>query len=167
MKYERLVLSFVGALLIAAPAEAQPQNEPPKGPSTRERATDIASQPARDLGMSRSDIPPILVAATEDPYSLRDAGTCRQIAGQITELNGVLGPDFVVGREANEDRTMKIVEAGGRTIVNSIIPFRSLVREVTGAAPAKRALDAAVDAGLARRGFLRGLHRKQGCRTTF
>ena len=163
MKLELIVATAAALVLVAGQAAAQPANEPPK-PSARDRALDVASQPARDLGMSRSDIPPILVAATEDPYSVRGVGTCRQLAGQITELNGVLGPDFVVGREANEDRTQKIVEAGGRTIVNSIIPFRSLVREVTGAAPAKRALDAAVDAGLARRGFLRGLQRKQGCK---
>ncbi|TAJ73421.1 MAG: hypothetical protein EPO51_05315 [Phenylobacterium sp.] len=166
MKVERIFLSVVGALLIGAPAMAQPTNPPPR-PSERDRAQEIVSQPARDLGMSRSDIPPVLVAATEDPYSVRGVGTCRQLAAAITELNGALGPDFVVGRDANENRTEKIVEAGGRTIVNSVIPFRSLVREITGAAPAKRALDAAVDAGLARRGFLRGLHRKQGCRTTF
>ena len=60
-----------------------------------------------------------------------------------------------------------LAEAGGKTVVNAIIPFRGLVRELTGAAPADRRLNAALDAGYARRGFLRGVHAKQGCRTTF
>jgi len=61
----------------------------------------------------------------------------------------------------------KLAEAGGKTVINTIIPFRSIVRELTGAAPADRRMNAAVDAGLARRGFLRGVHAKQKCRTPF
>ena len=54
---------------------------------------------------------------------------------------------------------------GGRALVNSVIPFRGVVREVTGAAPAERQYNAAVDAGLARRGFLRGVHQTRKCKT--
>jgi hypothetical protein len=79
----------------------------------------------------------------------------------------VLGADYVVGNEVKENRAGKLAEAGGKTVINSIIPFRSLVREVTGAAPADRRLNAALDAGYARRGFLRGVHARQGCKTTF
>ena len=89
------------------------------------------------------------------------------LAAEVANLNGVLGPDYVVGNEYKENRAGKLAEAGGKTIINSIIPFRGLVREVTGAAPADRAMNAAVDAGLARRGFLRGVHLKQGCKTKF
>ena len=49
-------------------------------------------------------------------------------------------------------------------IVNSLIPFRGLVREVTGAAPAERRLQAAIGAGLARRGYLRGLAETRHCK---
>ncbi len=48
--------------------------------------------------------------------------------------------------------------------MNSLIPFRGLVREVSGAGPAERRLNAAIDAGIARRGFLRGLQRAEGWR---
>jgi len=58
-------------------------------------------------------------------------------------------------------------EADAEAIINSIIPFRGLVREMTGAAPADRHMNAVVDAGLARRGFLRGVHLRQGCKTRF
>ena len=56
-----------------------------------------------------------------------------------------------------------LAEAGGKTIVNTIIPFRGLVREISGAAPAERRLAAAIDAGFARRGFLRGTALARRC----
>ena len=68
-------------------------------------------------------------------------------------------PDQATGRS-----TGRLAEAGGKAVVNSIIPFRGLVREVSGAAPAQRQLNAAIDAGLARRGYLRGVARGRNCR---
>jgi hypothetical protein len=117
--------------------------------------------------MSKREIPPILEKAFNDPYNIKGMKTCAALANEVKALNAVLGPDYVVGNEYSENRKGKLVEAGGKTIINSIIPFRGLVREVTGAAPADRHMNAVVDAGLARRGFLRGVHLKQGCKTRF
>ena len=137
------------------------------GTEVRKKSVEIGTQPVRDVGVMKREIPPILVKARQDPYSLKGLRTCKQLAGEIADLNAVLGPDYVVGNEVKENRAGKLAEAGGKTVVNTIIPFRGLVRELTGAAPADRRLNAALDAGYARRGFLRGVHAKQGCRTTF
>ncbi len=137
------------------------------GTEVRKKSVEIGTQPVRDVGITKREIPPILVKARQDPYSLKGLKTCKQLALEVASLNLVLGPDYVVGNEVKENRMGKLAEAGGKTVINSIIPFRSLVREVTGAAPADRRLNAALDAGYARRGFLRGVHAKQGCRTTF
>jgi hypothetical protein len=136
-------------------------------PDARETAREIVTQPARDVGISKREIPPILVKASVDPYSLEGLSSCRQLADAVRELNETLGPDYGIGRQANENRTAMLAKAGGEAVVNSVIPFRGIVREVSGAGPAERNFNAAVDAGLARRGFLRGVHYKQGCRTTF
>ena len=85
------------------------------------------------------------------------------MAQALADLDEVLGPDYMVERLGSENKAGKIAEAGGRAVVNSIIPFRGIVREVTGAAAADRAMASAVDAGIARRGFLRGLQTAQGC----
>jgi len=174
----RKLLAAIGAvaalLAVQAPA-AQAQVKPPATPDepggrwgeAKKKATEIGSQPVRDVGMSKREIPPILVKAYEDPYSLQGLKSCKALAAEVTDLNAVLGADYVIGNEYKENRAGKLAEAGGKTIVNSIIPFRGLVREVTGAAPADRRLNAAVDAGLARRGFLRGVHLRQGCKTKF
>ena len=137
------------------------------GTEVRKKSVEIGTQPVRDVGVMKRQIPPILVRAKEDPYSLKGLKTCKQLSGEITGLNDVLGADYVPGVETKENRAGKLAEAGGKTVINTIIPFRSIVRELTGAAPADRRMNAAVDAGLARRGFLRGVHAKQKCRTTF
>ena len=156
-----------------APKAAKAAQSTPAAPSegwmseTRRKAGEIASQPVRDLGALRTDLPEILVSASTDPYTLKGIRTCKQISAAVSELNTVLGPDFLAGDSNPENRAGRLAAAGGRTVVNSLLPFRGLVREVSGAAPAERRLKAAVDAGYARRGFLRGVHRKQGCRTGF
>lgn len=148
-------------------AKTPQQGEPGRWDDARKKAIDIGAQPARDVGMSKREIPPILQKAYDDPYSLAGLKSCKALAAEVTNLNGVLGPDYVVGNAYKENRAGKLAEAGGKTLINSIIPFRGLVREVTGAAPADRQMNAAIDAGLARRGFLRGVHLKQGCKTKF
>jgi len=133
----------------------------------RKKSLEIGTQPARDVGVMKREIPPILIKAQDDPYSLKGLKTCKALAAEVSGLNEVLGADYKVGNEIKENRAGKLAEAGGKSVINAIIPFRGIVRELTGAAPADRRMNAAVDAGLARRGFLRGVHAKQGCRTAF
>jgi hypothetical protein len=166
------VLSLAGIANAQAPTKkpAEPPKAEPEASrwgETRKKAIDIGSQPARDVGASKREIPPILEKALGDPYSLKGLKTCAQLSTEVRNLNEVLGADYGIGGTYTENRAGKLAEAGGKTIINSIIPFRSLVREVTGAAPADRHMNAVVDAGLARRGFLRGVHYKQGCKTKF
>ena len=78
-------------------------------------------------------------------------------------LNQHLGDDFAFKTDEKENKVGNAVAAGGQAIVNSVIPFRGLVRELTGAAGAKRRYDDAVDAGYARRGFLRGILSMKKC----
>lgn len=167
-----LTLALTMFTTMAMPATAQASQEAngqapaaePKRPSNLDQAGRIASQPGRDVGAVKTKVPPILESAIANPYGLAGMGTCANIAAEIRRLNEPLGPDLVAGPRAKENRAGKIAAAGGKTVVNTLIPFRSLVREATGAAPAQRRLDAAVDAGFARRGFLRGVYQTRKCR---
>jgi len=152
------VLSTISVAGMAAPASAG-QAEPKR--STGQEAGQIVSQPARDVGIAKTKVPPLLAEIGDQPYAMRGAGTCRQIASSVAALNDVLGDDY--GGEA-APKKRNIAKAGGAAVVNSLIPFRGLVREVSGAGPAERRVNAAFDAGFARRGFLRGLQRAKGCR---
>lgn len=149
---------------VAEVPPARAPEEPSNLEETSKKAGQIVTQPARDIGVAKTGIPTVLGQAAEDPYSLAGLGSCKRLAQAIFDLNEVLGPDFALGDERKENRAGKIAEAGGKTIVNALIPFRGLVRELTGAAPAQRRLNAAIDAGYARRGFLRGVHSTKGCR---
>lgn len=125
------------------------------------------SQPAQDVGVSKTEIPPLLTQAQADPYGLGGVGTCPALATEITRLNGVLGPDLDAGQAKGEDKSKALADAGGQAVVSAIVPFRGVVREVSGAASAQRAYNAAVDAGYARRGFLRGVHKARSCKSVF
>ena len=155
---------LVGYLLsLGGVAWAQPT--PQEGGSTGDRVGRIATEPARDVGLQRVTVPPILEQAAVDPYSLVNMRNCGQLAVEVGALSRVLGPDFDAARAPRRHRNGEIAEAGGRAVVNSIIPFRGVVRELSGAASADRRLQAAIDAGIARRGFLRGTQRARGCRS--
>lgn len=159
-------MKWIGAavlLLCSTTALAQEQD---KKDDTFKKAGTIATQPARDVGIDKEKIPQVLQEAVKDPYKRPPSRTCKALKASVDELNAVLGPDFTVGEKANENRTGKIAEAVGKTIVNSLIPFRGLVREISGAAPAERRLQAAVTAGVARRGYLRGMAADKGCKIT-
>jgi hypothetical protein len=163
----RAALPLALALVMAPAIHAQNETksgEPSRFQKTTRTAEEIASQPVTDVGAKKKEIPPILQRAIAAPYGTAGAANCAQIRSTFGQLNAVLGPDFVAGATVNENRASKIAEAGGKTIVNSIIPFRGLVREVSGAAPQQRRLNAAIDAGYARRGFLRGLARTKNCK---
>jgi hypothetical protein len=164
-------LILIGACAHAETKEKPPEKEAEKAEGSsggmRQKAGEIVTQPVRDVGVDKPDIPPVLVEAVKDPYSLEGLKTCRQLSAALAAHNEALGPDFVPGGAGKENRGAKLAEAGGKTVINSLIPFRQLVREISGAAPAQRSLNAAVDAGLARRGFLRGVHLRQRCRTPF
>jgi hypothetical protein len=167
MKIGIYVAALLALLLSGANAVAQdaaPAAQPSSVDDTLKTGGKIVAQPAHDVGAAKTKIPPVLEAAQRDPYGLRGLNGCAQIAGAIRDLTEALGPDFGSGPAKKENRAGKLAEAGGKTVVNAIIPFRGLVREISGAAPEQRRLNDAIDAGFARRGFLRGIATSRKCR---
>ena len=151
-------LALLGiALILPAMAIAQDQ---PKKPSDLDEAGKIASQPARDVGAAKTRIPAVLELAAENPYTLGGLSTCGAMAAKLGDLDRALGPDFDDGPKKGQS----IAKVGGKAVVNSIIPFRGVVREISGAAAADRRLAAATDAGIAQRGFLRGVYQTRRCK---
>ncbi len=151
---------IVGLLIATSPALAQQQQKP----SDAQVVGDIASQPVQDLNLKTRRIPEVLELATGDPYAMRSLRNCRAINGAIGALSAELGPDFDSPEESGSRKISGTKVAKG--IVQGLIPFRGVIREATGAAGAARRYEAAVDAGIARRGFLRGIARSRGCRLT-
>ncbi len=159
----KTIITGVSMLMLLASA-ANAQEKEKKKDDTLDKAGQIAIQPVRDIGLDKEEIAKLLQDALENPYAPPTSRTCKGLNKDMDELNAILGPDFTVGKDANENRVGKVAEAVGKAVVNSLIPFRGLVREISGAAPAERRLRAAVAAGMARRGYLRGMAVTKGCK---
>jgi len=149
-------------IAFAAQAAATPAQSDTR--QVLQRGGQIASRPIVDMGAKKTEIPPVLQRAAVSPYGTAGTASCKQIRSSIADLSAALGPDFQAGANTKENRAGKLAEAGGKTLVNGLLPFRSLVREISGAAPAERRLNAAISAGHARRGYLRGLAAARRCR---
>ncbi|UAB77313.1 hypothetical protein INR77_10885 [Erythrobacter sp. SCSIO 43205] len=142
----------LAAGLPCAAAHAQVNSEPD--------AMDVARTPLEDLNIDAEDLPDILVKAAGNPYSVEGLAACNDLVTEIAVLDNTLGPDFDLPQE-ERDR----ISAGriGKSLVGSLLPFRSILREVTGAAKRKDEYEAAVTAGLVRRAFLKGVGLGRGC----
>ncbi len=148
---------FVAALMLGwtgtAPLGAQVIPEPD--------AAEVAKTPLRDLNIDARDIPEVLAAAERDPYATAGLGKCKAIIAEIAALDSVLGADYDIAEDRGGDRLSE--GRIGQSVVGSILPFRGILREVTGAADNDRKLRAAYTAGMVRRAFLKGWGLGRGC----
>lgn len=154
----------VAALLVlaAAPALAQ-EVEPAQRPITDRTvtATDVATTPVTDLNLRKQDIPEVLIVAQERPYDLSGIRRCREVIAAVSELDAALGDDIDLGpREQKGPSAGKLAQ----WLVGSFIPFRGAIREISGANEQQRRVQAAIEAGIARRSFLKGYGQARGCR---
>jgi len=124
------------------------------------RVGDAIGEPFRDAGWTRENPPEVLIRAAAAPYALPTDTECSAILNEIAALDLVLGPDLddPVAREDEPD-----LDASGllsRAIGGVLgLPYRSIVRRLSGASGRERVLRDAILAGMVRRAFLRGLSR--------
>lgn len=125
------------------------------------QAMDVAKTPTTDLNLTKQEIPQLLLRARNDPYEMTGISQCRQITAAILELDEWLGPDIDLP-QAERDR----ITAGraAKAVVGHLIPFRGLIREVSGANKHEEQMNAAIQAGFVRRGFLKGVGQQKGCK---
>lgn len=154
---------FAALLLAAVPAKAQNGKSDDDLDRIGKKAENIARQPMKDVGLMRENPPEVLRDAQRAPYSLAGIARCDDFRRAITELDTYLGPDVDAVDEKGDALHERLAEAGAKSIVYSLIPFRSFVREATGAAEADRKFRMMVAAGMARRGYLKGIARERKC----
>ncbi len=133
---------------------------------------DAMTAPLEDLNLKRTAIPQILLDATQRPYDLNGLSNCDTIADEVRKLDAVLGADLDEPPPPPDSSTMG--EKGGRmanraavgavrNATRSIIPFRGLMRQMTGAERHTREVDAAIQAGKVRRAYLKGVGMNKNC----
>ena len=112
------------------------------------------------LGLTGGEIPPLLASITASPYRVANPSNCDEMAREVAELTKVLGPDVDI--DVSKVRDPK-VERAMIAALRGAIPYRWVVRWMTGAGRRDRELLIAVRAGTARRAYLKGLMHGSSC----
>ncbi len=154
------------ALALVMPSGVAAQNAE-KTDRVGDNVLDAAAQPLEDLNLRSDDIPTILIIAQAAPYELaavtgqKDADDCQLIRQEIGLLEQALGPDVdqIAEKEGLADKGLRV----GGNLLGGLIPFRGVVRELSGANAERAKFAAAISAGIARRGFLKGYGQGIGC----
>ena len=157
----RIAIPFaVGALLISvAPVSAQTVVDP-----ANERADDVVLSPLSDVNLRKKAIPPVLLAAAENPYAMSGLKSCASYSAAISELDGSLGDDFdVVQDKTRDEKRGNGAGSLAKAVIGGLIPFHGVIREVSGANGQQRNWDRALYAGSVRRAFLKGIGQTKGC----
>ena len=117
------------------------------------------AQPFRDLGLIQGQLPAGLRQVAVEPYRpLRD---CPAILAGLAELEGWLGADIDVAAACGENGAAGL--AGDVVTGATSLPYRSLVRRLSGAHKSDRNVAAVILGGMVRRGFLKGQRAALGC----
>ena len=161
------------------PAATRPKPKPPEPPAytpqermktseevKREGVGGAVTTPLRDLGVTKTQIPDVLLAALSDPYARPPKGyTCKYLVALVRPLDDVLGPDIdltPVDDENLVDRG-KILGVAADVGASALIPFRGVVRKISGAEAHDRLVQSAYVAGSVRRAYLKGIGEAKGC----
>lgn len=119
------------------------------------------SQPFKDLSLVREATPEPLLRAVVAPYRAATPADCAAVRAELASLNAALGPDLDTRQASAGADGQGLVSDALKSVVS--LPFRGLVRRISGAQKRDLAQAQAVLAGVARRGFFRGLARGAGC----
>lgn len=127
------------------------------------------SAPLEDLNLKRTAIPPVLSRAVANPYAIGGMDHCEAIAAEVGSLDDALGPDADVPPpdltkgQKNADTGAKATLGIVHGAAESMIPFHSWVRQLTGAERHRLDVQEAIKAGSQRRGFLKAYGMSMNC----
>ncbi|MDP3405921.1 MAG: hypothetical protein Q8S03_14605 [Brevundimonas sp.] len=135
------------------------------GATFRDGVGMAATAPLDDLNLRRQAVPEILISARRAPYAIEGLGQCRAVLASIAALDDALGPDVDQPEPdtGTGDQAASMALDMVRDTATDFIPLRSWVRRLSGATAHDRSVQAAIRAGLVRRGFLKGIARERGC----
>ncbi len=155
-----LAAMLAAVLATAGLALAQPALAQDDVTETDPSVGDVARTPLTDLNLRRDPIPEVLLRARAAPYSSRDITDCADIRREVGDLDAVLGDDFDT---APPDERGRSATGVAQTVVRFFIPFRGILREISGANSHEFQFREAIVAGLMRRAYLKGIGQEMEC----
>lgn len=160
----RVTLCLLTAALLTTGCAAQTAGRSNQG------LRGAVTQPLEDFNVVRDRIPVILRRAAENPYALPETVDCPYLHQEVAQLDDALGPDIDVKDPAPAGRMAQGGAMVGRQAVDAVrdlttdwIPMRNWVRRLTGAQQHSSQVQNAINAGVARRAYLKGMARAQSC----
>lgn len=178
MKYAYIALTF--ALLSAACATSPPPQgsaETESGPSATDRAIertqdgfgDAALAPLEDVNLKRAKIPEKF-EQIKNPYLVSVEISCEKIGEEVLELDALLGRDWDIPPPDKKGLNERAADGASTAFLDtvassasSLIPYRGIVRTVTGANSHATKVRKAYERGSHRRTFLKGIGLAKGC----
>ncbi len=148
---------------IGAPPSAQLVSPSQEGSKS---LTTAAEAPLHEMNLVGQKIPPILLAALADPYASPGPLTCDTLADAVDNLTVALGPDF---DNLPPSERKKLTESGGlglqlaNSAAGNLLPFHGYIGYLTGSSKHDQLILRALNAGSARRAYLKGLGEAQRC----
>ena len=185
----RVFLSILPAILLASACTSSQSNQDVSAPDDtghpgigavntekpREASRgldDAVLSPLTDLNLRRETIP-VEIENYKSPYDASDPRTCDDIEEEVTTLDSVLGSDIDLilyykaqgseNEQALSDRASGFAVGQIASEASGLIPFRGIVRSVTGANSHQQSVDAAYQTAFLRRSYLKGLGSGMGC----
>ena len=149
-----------GTVMAAEPSAKAAESRP------ADKAVEIVKQPLNDLNILQNDVAPVLQRTKAAPYAHAAGDNCQALDAEIQALDAALGPDFDLPGGKGASLSKKLTDATfnlAHSTVSSVIPYRGVVREVTGAEKRARNLNEALLAGTVRRAYLKGYGEMLGC----
>lgn len=163
----------------SATPEHRPEAEAARAPASSRagkpdagaRLGDAVASPLSDLNLVGDKLPEVLLQARREPYVKPADASCAGLAAALGLLDEQLGPDLDTAQvQAERDLMERGGEALGDAAIGTIkgaaeglLPFRGWLRRLSGADKRDRDILTALRAGVARRGYLRGLQQAQAC----
>lgn len=137
-----------------------------------------ATTPLKDLGVTEDDIAEVLKANMDAPYAHAPKFNCQAALLEIAQIDAALGPDvdaprtglkanagFAVDEDTILDRGADLAHdsvVGFVRAQTNILPFRSVIRQITGAKHHEKEMARAEMAGRLRRAYLKGMLQANG-----
>ena len=151
-------VALAATALMAGAASAKEEKASVTGDNVS--PVDVAMTPVNDLNLRKDPIPPVLLQARKAPYGNEHTGSCQEILQEIGLLDAVLGEDYDT---ATKPRRKLTATGVAQKIVGFLIPYRSVIREVSGANGHEWEFRQAIAAGLMRRAYLKGRGEVMDC----
>ena len=131
--------------------------------------SDAALSPLEDVNLKRDKIPEEF-KEIRNPYAVDADVSCEKIAKEVTVLDGLLGRDWDVPPPDKEGLSERAADGASTAFLDTVasgasgfIPYRGIVRTVSGANSHATKVRKAYERGSHRRTFLKGMGLIKGC----